>query len=182
MTTLNHTIKFTSANFGDATGISAHNLSTTEDVNTVTQTSITPALKMTVDATWLVDPLAGEQLEVRYVPGNLVSIDGVPTAAFTGKMVNCLSPNYKNGSIYSGTKAILSTWQTERKATGSDALLVRAGTVDVNIGFGATALEASATQQTVLAGASAIIDITGQVFIGYQGTVGTVVLEQGKGN
>jgi len=182
MTTLSHTIKFTSANFGNATGISVHNLTTAEDVNTVAQTSVSPSLKMSVDATWLVDPLIGDELEVRYVPGNLVSIDGVPTAAFTGKMVNCLSPNYKNGSIYSGTKDVLTTWQTERIATGSDALLVRAGTVDVNIGFGATALDASATQQTVLAGVSEIIDITGQVFIGYQGTVGTVILEQGKGN
>jgi len=182
MTTLSHTIKFTSANFGDATGISVHNLSTAEDVNTVAQTSITPALKMTVDATWLVDPLAGELLEVRYAPGNLVSIDGVPTAAFTGKMVNCLSPNYINGSIYSGTKDILTTWQTEPIATGSDALLVRAGTVDVNIGFGLTRAAAEATQQTILAGASAIVDITGQEFIGWQGTIGTVVLEQGKGN
>ena len=182
MTTLNHSIKFTSANFGDATGISVHNLTTGEDVNTVAQTSVTPALVMRIDATWLVDPVAGDELESRYVTGNLISVDGVPTAAFAGKMVNCLSPNYINGSIYSGTKNILATWQTERIATGSDALLVRAGTVDVNIGFGATVAAASSTQQTVFAGASAIIDITGQVFIGWQGAVGTVVLEQGKGN
>lgn len=90
---------------------------------------------------------------------------------------------YREGSIYSGTKDVTTEWITEKQATGVNVLRVSEGTVDVNIGWGETETEASATGSlfgnpaTVPAGETWYIFVTGS-YIGWQGTTGIVHIEQ----
>lgn len=85
---------------------------------------------------------------------------------------------YVTGSIYSGTKDVTTTWSTEAQASGVNAIKCNNGTVDVNIGWGATPELASITRVTVTAATDLIIPVTGN-YIGWQAaSTGTIDVEQ----
>ena len=84
---------------------------------------------------------------------------------------------YRTGSIYGGTKDVTTEWLYEKQATGVNAIKVKDGTVNVNIGWGSTPAEAMATKKTVSSSGEEIISIS-CCYIAWQGTTGTVFIEQ----
>ena len=108
--------------------------------------------------------------------GDLISTAGGIILSFDMDAVY-IGDAYKTGSIYSGTKDISSIWVTEKQATKVNSLLISGGTVNVNIGWGDTAVEASSTKETISSGATERVYVTGN-HIGWQGSTGTAVIEQ----
>ena len=88
-----------------------------------------------------------------------------------------LRGTYRAGSIYGGTKDVTTEWLYEKQATGVNAIKVKDGTVNVNIGWGATPAEAMATRKTVNSSVEEDIFIS-CCYIAWQGTTGTVFIEQ----
>jgi len=106
--------------------------------------------------------------------GNFNVIEGTP--------VKCTIPGpqplFQEGSIYNAIKATDVAWLSEAQASGVNAIRLSEGTVDVNVGWGNLPAQIEVTQETVLAGDTVIIPVTGS-FIGWQSAApGTVRIEQ----
>ncbi|MBT8450047.1 MAG: hypothetical protein KJO69_10175 [Gammaproteobacteria bacterium] len=90
---------------------------------------------------------------------------------------------YRHGSIYSATKDVAATWLTEKQATGVNTLWVKAGTLDVSIGYGDEVEDCWVEQTVVTAGSSELVSVTGN-YIGWKAaddlSTGTVYIEQSK--
>lgn len=79
---------------------------------------------------------------------------------------------YVTGSIYSGSKAITTTWQTEALASGVNAVEITASTIAVSIGWGDTEAAAKSEQQLVAINQIARMKISGS-YVAWKVAAGT---------
>ncbi|HHJ80410.1 MAG TPA: hypothetical protein ENJ65_02120 [Candidatus Tenderia electrophaga] len=100
----------------------------------------------------------------------------------TLELINCANTTrdglYRFGSIYSAVKDVGAAWAYEKQATSVNTLWVKDGTVDVNIGWGDTPEDAMVVRQTIAAGDSVLVPVTGSYIAWQAAADGTVHIEQ----